>query len=131
MIIDTSAVTAILRREDDAVMFAEAIQNAEVRLMSAATLVEAGIVALAQRGEAGALELDGFLADAEIEVVPVSERHARLAREGFARFGKGRHPARLNYGDCFPYALAKASGYPLLFKGDGFAQTDVVSALTR
>jgi ribonuclease VapC len=125
MVIDTSAVMAVLKREPDAQAIAEVMAQAEVRLMSAATLVEAGLVALSDRGAVGSDDLDRFLLDAGIDIVPVTEAHARLAREGFARFGKGRHPARLNFGDCFSYALAKASGHPLLFKGNDFSQTDV------
>jgi ribonuclease VapC len=83
------------------------------------------LVAFSDRGAVGSDDLDQFVRDAGIEVVPVTEDHARLAREGFARFGKGRHAAGLNFGDCFSYALAKASGHPLLFKGNDFSHTDV------
>lgn len=125
MVIDTSAIMSILKDEMDGSAFTAAILADPVRLISAATLVEAGIVAFADRGQLGAWKLDNLLSELQIDVVPVSEDHARLAREGFARFGKGRHPARLNFGDCFSYALAKASGHPLLFKGSDFSKTDV------
>jgi ribonuclease VapC len=128
MVIDTSALVAILDNEADARRYAEAIAAAPVRLVSAATLLEASIVLVARHGEEALADLDQLLRDAEAEVVPVTEEHARLARRGFLQFGKGRHPARLNYGDCFAYALAKASSEPLLFKGNDFAHTDVEPA---
>lgn len=129
MVIDTSALMAILAQEDDAQVYADAIAAAEVRLISAATAVEAGIVALSRYGEPGSQALDRLLREGHIEVVPVTEDHARLARDAFARFGKGRHPAALNFGDCFAHALACATGHPLLFKGNDFARADVQSAL--
>lgn len=125
MIIDTSAIYAILLQESDADRFARAIQADPVRWISAATLVEAGVVALRLDGARGAMELDRFMTDSGIEVLPVTAEHARIARDGFLRFGKGRHPAALNYGDCFSHALAIASQQPLLFKGDDFSRTDV------
>lgn len=128
MVIDTSAVLAILKREEEQHQYTELIKQADVRLMSAGSLVEASMLALSQRGVLGAADLDRFLQEADIEIVPVTEDHARLAREGFDRFGKGRHPAGLNFGDCFTYALAKATGLPLLFKGNDFSQTDLKPA---
>jgi ribonuclease VapC len=125
MVIDTSALIAILAQEEDAAWFAAAIAQREVRLISAATLTEAGIVATVLFGEGGGADLDDLLEEIEVEVVPLTEDHSKMAREAFVVYGKGRHPARLNLGDCFTYALAKASGHPLLFKGNDFSQTDV------
>ncbi|MCA9557122.1 MAG: type II toxin-antitoxin system VapC family toxin [Myxococcales bacterium] len=131
MVIDTSAVIAILAQEDDAHRLGAAIQEDDVRLMSAATLTEAGIVATVLFGEGGAADLDDLLNEMQVEIVPLTEDHARLARQAFVAFGKGRHPARLNFGDCFAYALAKASGHALLFKGNDFSHTDVEGAPVR
>ncbi len=125
MVIDTSAILSILEQEADARAHAEAIAADPVRLVSAATVVEAGIVMTARHGRRGAEDLDLLLRDGGIEIVPITATHARLAREGFARFGKGRHAAALNYGDCFSYALARAARQPLLCKGDDFSRTDV------
>lgn len=129
MIIDTSALTAILTLEPEARRLLDAIKAADRRAMSAATLVEAGIVAEGRAGEQGARDLDAALVRLKIEIVPLIESHAAHARRAFRRYGKGQgHPARLNLGDCFAYALAKATGEPLLFKGDDFAQTDITVA---
>ena len=125
IVIDTSALIAILEQEDGAREFAASVAAAEARLVSAATVVEAGIVMLARRGELGCARLDELLRDAAVEVVPVTADHARLARDAFARYGKGRHRAQLNFGDTFTYALASASGAPLLFKGEDFSHTDL------
>lgn len=125
MVIDTSVLIAILEQEDGARGLAEAIAADNARLVSAAAVVEAGIVMLARRGELGCARLDDLLRDAQVEIVPVNADHARLAREAYARFGKGRHRARLNFGDTFTYALARATGAPLLFKGDDFSHTDL------
>ncbi|MFA4929535.1 MAG: type II toxin-antitoxin system VapC family toxin [Patulibacter sp.] len=130
MVIDTSALVAILLDESDRPQFTQALANASVRVLSAATLVEAGIVIEARLGEAGGRELDLLLHRATVEVLPVDEADAELARAAWRRFGKGRHPAGLNYGDCFSYALAVRRDEPLLFKGDDFAATDVRAALT-
>lgn len=124
MILDTSAVVAILEQEPEAERFAAALAGTACA-MSAATLVEASIAIAARRGAAGCRYLDRLLEEAAVQIVPVSAEHARIAREAYLRFGKGRHPAGLNYGDCFSYALAVAAGQPLLFKGDDFGQTDV------
>ncbi|MBI3925636.1 MAG: type II toxin-antitoxin system VapC family toxin [Armatimonadetes bacterium] len=129
MVVDTSALVAILEQEQEARRFSEAIAAAENCLVSAATVVETGIVILARHGELGAAKVDRLLQEAQVEIIPVTEDHVRLAREGFSRFGKGRHPAGLNFGDCFSYALARATGLLLLFKGDDFSQTDVRPAL--
>lgn len=125
MVIDTSAVVAILLNEPDARRLAEAIDSGSPRMMSAATLLEASIAIEAKRGESAGRELDLFLYRAGIEIVPVDQGQAEAARIAWRRFGKGRHPAALNYGDCFAYALAKVTGSPLLYKGDDFARTDL------
>src|SRR5690242_8381479 len=125
MVIDTSALIAILLGEPDALRFAKAIDAGYPRLLSAANFVEASIVIEARRGEAGSRDLDLLIHRTDIEIVPVDRDQAELARASWRRFGRGRHPARLNYGDCFAYALAKGSGSPLLFAGDDFARTDI------
>ncbi len=130
IVLDTSAVIAILAQEPEAGSFALAIERASGCLISAATVVEPGLVVTVRYGEPGGVELDELLRGAEVETVPVTVAHAQLAREAFLRYGRGRHPARLNFGDCFSYALAKATGLPLLFKGDDFSQTDLQPALT-
>lgn len=127
MVIETSAVLAILQAEPEAAAFAEAIERDPVRLVSAASVLEASIVIVARYGDAGARELDLFLLKAQADVVPVTAEHAALGRDAYVRFGKGRHPAGLNFGDCFAYALARASGEPLLFKGEDFNRTDVAA----
>lgn len=129
MIVDTSALMAILRLEPEARRLLEAIRKADRRAMSAATLVEVGVVAEARAGEQGGRDLDAALARLKMEIVPLTESHAVHARRAFRRYGKGRgHPARLNLGDCSSYALAKASGEALLFKGDDFSRTDIEAA---
>ena len=128
MIVDTSALLAVLFAEPDAERYARAIAETEGCRMSAATFVEAGIVVDTQTDAAGSRHLDAFLRRAGILIEPVSEEQAHLARQAYLDFGKGRHPAGLNFGDCFAYALAKATGEPLLFKGEDFAKTDVVAA---
>jgi ribonuclease VapC len=125
MVLDSSAVLAVVFGEPDAKPIAEAIDRASLRWISAATALESFIAALSSRGEAGADNLDLFLLRSRIEIVPVTEEHTRIARHAFRTFGRGRHPAALNFGDCFSYALSKASGEPLLFKGTDFSQTDV------
>jgi ribonuclease VapC len=127
VIVDTSAIIAVLRREDDAEPIARALAAAPRVAVSAGTLVEIGIVAEG-RGGAKAREAAEELLE-RAEVVPVSPRQAMLAVAGWRRFGKGRHPAGLNFGDCFAYALAMERGEPLLFKGEDFAQTDVKRAI--
>ena len=129
MVIDTSALIALLELEPEAPDVAEAIESDPVRLVSAGTVLEASIVVLVRRGEDGTRELDLLLDKARIEVVPVTPEHVALGRDAYARFGKGRHPASLNFGDCFAYALAMASGEPLLFKGEDFPMTDVASVV--
>lgn len=125
MVIDTSALLAILQNEPERRVFNEAIEAAESRLMSTATLVEASIVIEARHGAEGLRDLDLLLEEAGVELVPVDEAQAKLARLGFSRFGKGRHAAGLNYGDCFAYALARSRDEPLLCKGVDFSHTDI------
>jgi ribonuclease VapC len=126
MVIDTSALVCILQGEPEGRSFNEAIEAAPSRSMSAATFVEVSIVLEARHGAAGVRELDAFLERAEIGLVEFDLDQARLARDAFRRFGKGRHPAGLNYGDCFSYALSMALSEPLLYKGNDFARTDVL-----
>ncbi len=128
MIVDTSAIIAVLFNEHDARVYAEAITRADACRMSAATFVETAIVVEAQTRNNGGRQLDAFIRRASIGIESVTEEHAYLARQAFIDFGKGRHRAGLNYGDCFSYALARATREPLLFKGKDFAQTDVVAA---
>ncbi|HMA12483.1 MAG TPA: type II toxin-antitoxin system VapC family toxin [Steroidobacteraceae bacterium] len=125
MVIDTSALVALLSMEPEAARIAQAIEADPVRLISAATLVEAAIVVEARQGEAATKELDLLLARAGVQVEAVTAAQAELARQGWHRFGKGRHAAGLNFGDCFGYALSKATGEALLFKGEDFTNTDV------
>lgn len=127
MVIDTSALVALLGMEPEAPRLAAAIEADPTGLVSAATLVEASIVVESLQGEIAVRELDLLLARAGIVVEPVSAEQAELARQAWRRFGKGRHPAGLNYGDCFSYALSRATGEPLLFKGEDFALTDVTA----
>jgi ribonuclease VapC len=129
MVLDTSALLAVLLNESEAAGFRLAIEADPVRLLSAATLVETAIVIEARVGEAGGRELDRLLQKAHVEVVAVDAEQAELARHAFRTFGKGRHAAGLNYGDCFSYALAQSSGEPLLSKGGDFAKTDVATVL--
>jgi ribonuclease VapC len=127
MVIDTSALLAILQDEPERRAFNEALESADSRRLSAASFVEVSIVIEARHGAAGQRDLDLFLERAAIEVVPVDVEQAREARRAFSRFGKGRHAAALNFGDCFAYALASVLGEPLLFKGTDFAKTDVLA----
>jgi ribonuclease VapC len=129
MIIDTSAVVAILFAERDAEIYAEAIAQANSCKISAANFVEVSVVVEAQTKEAGSRQLDSFVRRAGIAIEPVTEEQAYIARQAYADFGKGRHTAGLNFGDCFAYALAKVTGEPLLFKGRDFSRTDLESAL--
>ena len=128
MIIDTSALVAILDQEPQAERIARALAATPERMLSAATLVEAGIVMQARRGDEGARDVDLLLAKLRVEIVPFTARQADIARKAFRRYGRGRHDAELNFGDCLAYALAKDASAPLLFKGDDFAQTDVMVA---
>jgi ribonuclease VapC len=127
MVIDTSAVIACLFGESERASFVSAIGADSVRLISVVGVVEASLVILGRKRAGGLADLQVFLDDGEIERVPVDGRQAEAAIEAFRQFGKGRHPARLNIGDCFAYALAKTTGEPLLYKGRDFAQTDIVA----
>jgi ribonuclease VapC len=128
VIVDTSALIAILRDESEARLFAEAIAAAACR-MSAASFLEAAAVIDAARDPVASRRFDELLATARIAIEPVTEAQARIAREAYRDFGKGSgHRAQLNFGDCFTYALAKESGEPLLFKGDDFHHTDIAVA---
>ena len=129
MVIDTSAILAILNLEPEAETFSEALQNDPVRLLSAGTALELSIIVKARKEETGIQELDFFIYKAGIEVVSFDKKQLNLARYAFSEYGKGRHPASLNFGDCFAYALCKTSGQPLLFKGADFVQTDIVAAV--
>ena len=136
MIIDSSAIIAVLLDEANAADIARAIEASSQRLLSAANLLEASIVIESRKGEAGGRELDLLIYRAAIEIVAVDQEQAELARIAWRRFGKGRHPAGLNYGDCFAYALARTRQLPLLFQGDDFSRTDIdivplLSAPTR
>jgi len=131
MIVDTSAVLAILFEEDDAELYARALTRADACRMSAANFVEAAIVVDAQTKDRGSRQFDAFVRRAGVVIEPVSEEQAHVARQAYTDFGKGRHPAGLNFGDCFAYALAKVTGEPLLFKGKDFRKTDITSALER
>ena len=125
MVLDTSAIMAILTREPVADRLVQAVEADRARLVSAATVVESSLVLLGRYGEAGDVQLDRLLRGIGAEVVPVGEEQVTLARDAALRFGRGRHPAGLNFGDCFSYALAVARGERLLFVGDDFAKTDV------
>jgi ribonuclease VapC len=130
VIIDTSALIAILRDEPDASQFAEAIEAARERRMSAATYVELGAVIDGARDPVASRRVDELIDVAQIKIEPVTSTQARIAREAYRDFGKGSgHAAGLNFGDCFAYALAREIGEPLLFKGGDFAQTDVTPAI--
>jgi ribonuclease VapC len=129
MVIDTSALVAILFAEPEQKRFAELIQDADIRMMSAASVLETSTVVEASFGEAAGREFDLFLIDAEITVIDVDREQVEAARLAWRKFGKGRHPAALNFGDCFVYALTKISGEPLLAKGNDFARTDLLMCL--
>jgi ribonuclease VapC len=128
MTLDTSAVLAILQDEAERIEFVALIEQAPRRLMSAVSVLEAVMVLEGRRGDDAGSDLDLFLQRASIETVAFDQEQLLLARAAFRRFGKGRHPAGLNFGDCASYALAEWSGEPLLFKGTDFAATDVVPA---
>ena len=129
MVIDTSAIVSIIFAEPDAEQMATAIDAADQRLVSAATALEASVVIESEMDDTGRIELDLLIYRARIEIVPFSADQFEIARRAYRVYGRGRHPAGLNLGDCFSYALSKSTGYPLLFKGDDFRQTDVVAAL--
>lgn len=127
MVIDTSALLAILFNEPERRTFNEVLEAAESRVISAATFVEVSIVVESRFGAEGLRDLDLFIERAGIKLAAVDAEQAHMARRAFSRFGKGRHRAGLNYGDCFSYALATVLGEPLLYKGEDFRQTDVTA----
>ena len=128
MIVDTSALVAVLDQELEAERIVRTLASAPERILSAANLVEVGIVMQARRGDDGARDLDLLLAKLRVDIAVVTANQADIARKAFRRYGRGRHAANLNFGDCFAYALAKDTSAPLLFKGDDFGQTDVMVA---
>ena len=127
MVIDTSALLAILQDEPERRRFNEAIEAADSRILSTATFVEVSIVIESRYGAEGLRDLDLFIDRAGIELVALDVEQAKVARQAFIRFGKGRHAAGLNYGDCLAYALARVLSQPLLYKGDDFARTDIAA----
>lgn len=130
MIVDTSAIVAILRGEPERAALRRVLEDAPRRSVSAATLVETFSVMDRGTQPTTARDVDAWLSEQDVQVAPFTERQVRIAREAYRDFGRGSgHPARLNLGDCFAYALAKDTGEPLLFKGNDFGHTDVLSAL--
>lgn len=130
MVIDTSAILAILNGEPEAETFTDAILNDSTRLMSAGTALEISIVVRARKGQQAIKELDSFLSMAEIDIVNFDQNQLTIACYAFEHYGRGmNNSAKLNFGDCFAYALSKTSGEPLLFKGDDFSQTDITAVI--
>ena len=128
LVADTSVFVAILLNEPDADTYRNTLLSVEKVLISAATAVELHIVVTAKLGTDGILNLDRLLSQPLFEIVPVDHQQMTAANLAFERYGKGRHPAKLNYGDLFSYALAKSKDLPLLFKGEDFSKTDIVAA---
>lgn len=129
MIVDSSALLAILTEEEDAIVLNRAIARAVTCAISAPTLLETSMVLSGRRGQDTIDALDAYMSKAGISILPFTADHALIARQAFLRYGKGRHTVGLNFGDCIAYAAAKLEGMPLLFKGDDFRQTDVEAAL--
>ena len=129
MIIDSSAILAVVFAETDGAMMLDAMSRTDRRRMSAATWLETFVVLDRRNRPAGVQRVEQLLELIDPELVPVTAEQARIARTAYQTYGRGRHPARLNYGDCFAYALAKLTGEPLLFKGNDFSQTDITPAL--
>lgn len=130
MILDSSALIALMRDEPEAAVFAVKIAQATTRRLSAANFVETAVVIDGSRDPILSRNFDELLREAQIKIEPVTESQAKLAREAYRDFGRGSgHPAKLNFGDCFAYALAKEKNEPLLFKGEGFRHTDIQSAV--
>lgn len=129
MIVDASAVLTVLFGEEEAARYDRAMTEAPLCRMSVVNFLEAAVVLESRIGASGGRNLDAFIEEAPIELEPVTPEHAYAARQAWRRFGKGNHPAGLNFGDCFAYALAETSGEPLLFKGGDFSLTDVEDAL--
>jgi ribonuclease VapC len=128
MVIDTSAIMAILQREPEKDKFLVTLALAPSRIISAGTWFETTVVVESWNGPRGAADLDRFIEDSGVEIIPFDTAQAQIAREAYRRYGRGYHRAGLNMGDCFAYALSKHAGEPLLFKGNDFAQTDVTPA---
>lgn len=129
MVIDTSAILAIILREPEAQIFEEKIAHATARIISVASVFEASVVLQGRLDRPRITQLDELIADTPIEIWAVSVEQLTWARYALETFGRGRHPAKLNFGDCFTYALAKSTGEPLLFKGSDFSLTDLKSAV--
>jgi ribonuclease VapC len=129
MVIDSSALLAIMAGEPERRAFIEAITAADSRLVAAPSMLETSMVVLSRSGESRLQDLRDFCARGAVETVPFGPEHVELALDALRRYGKGRHPAGLNFGDCFSYALAKATGEPLLFKGEDFSMTDIKQAV--
>ena len=130
VIVDSSALVAVLRDEPDAAVYTEAIENTPACRISAATFLETAIMIDRSRNPISSRRLDDFLREAQIVIEPVTEEQAHIARQAYRDYGRASgHPARLNFGDCFAYALARATGEPLLFKGDDFRHTDIMPAI--
>lgn len=129
MIVDSSAIISILLAETDHHAFIEAIEQSRAPKMAAPTLLEVEMVVVIRKGDVAREMIDLLLSELRIAIIPFTEQHAAVARGAFLRFGKGRHPAALNFGDCIAYASAKREGMPLLFKGDDFRLTDIEAAL--
>jgi ribonuclease VapC len=125
MVLDTSVLLAILQDEPERRAFTEVVGSAETRLMSTASFVEASVIVDSRFGPEGVRDLDLLISKAQVTLVPVDTDQAYVARQAYRLYGKGRHAAGLNFGDCFSYALAHSMGEPLLFKGNDFSQTDV------
>jgi len=129
MVVDTSALVAIFLLEPEAERFAHTILEAPRAAISAANLLEAGIILDARIGHEDSSELGEFIVNVGLEIEPVTADQVRVARQAYRTYGRGNHPAGLNFGDCFAYALAKTTGLPLLFKGGDFAQTDITPGI--
>lgn len=125
MVIDTSALVAIMLNESSAPRLIAAVEQSSVRMISAGTVIEASLVLLGRFGEAGEIQLDALLRGIKADIVACDAEQVAIARDAARTFGRGRHRAALNFGDCFSYALAVSRGQALLFVGDDFAQTDV------
>ena len=129
MIVDTSAIVAILKQEPDAAIYQNAMDTASTRSMSACNFLELAVVVEGRAGADAMRQAEALLRAAEVKIEPFTEEQARIAHQAFCDFGKGRHPAGLNFCDCFAYALARTLREPLLFKGDDFSKTDVECAV--
>jgi ribonuclease VapC len=128
MVLDTSVIVAVMLNEEGFELLLSRIGEAETREISAVSYMEASMVLIGKRGDGVEADLDRMLYEAEIAIVPVSVTQAKIARDAFRLYGKGRHPAGLNFGDCFSYALSKSHSLPLFYKGNDFTLTDVKKA---